>query len=91
MRRLSWKVMTLTVGLLWALSFVLCVIYGLIVPARLHASALLETVLPGFRWLTAGSFVLGVVETFVYGSYVGFVFTLLYNWLSRRLESPESV
>jgi hypothetical protein len=89
MRGLSWKVMMLTLGLFAAISFTLCVIYGLVVPARFHAASALETLLPGFRWLTPGSFVLGLVETFVYGAYAGLALTLLYNWLSRHLESPE--
>jgi len=42
--------------------------------------------LPGFRWLTFGSFVLGLVETFVIGGYAGFLFTLIHNAVARRVR-----
>jgi hypothetical protein len=41
-------------------------------------------VLPGFRWLTVGSFFLGLAETFLYGAYAGLVFTSIYNYFLRR-------
>jgi hypothetical protein len=44
----------------------------------------LETVLPGFRWLTFGSFVLGLVESFVWGAYLAVVFVPIHNFLHRR-------
>ena len=84
MHQLSLKVMTVTTGLFGAVMFVACVVYGLLVPA-LHNAALLEAVLPGFYWLTPGSVVLGVVETFLYGAFAGLVFAWLYNTVSRRL------
>ena len=40
--------------------------------------------LPGFRWLTPGAFVLGLIESFAFGVYVGVVFTPIYNWVARR-------
>jgi hypothetical protein len=83
--RLSVKLVTLTVGLFSAVMFVACVLYGLLFPA-VHAAWLLEAVLPGFRWLSVGTFVLGVLETFLYGSLAGLVFSELYNWLLPRLE-----
>jgi hypothetical protein len=36
--------------------------------------------LPGFVWLTPASFLLGVVETFLYGFYVALVFVPLFNY-----------
>lgn len=81
---LNTKVVTWSLGLFGAVTFLVCVIYGLIVPERLHMSAWLEQVLPGFRWLTATGFLIGLVESFLYGVYAGLVFTPLYNWLHRR-------
>ena len=78
--------MTWSSGLFGAATFVACVVYGLVVPAAFHASQLLEQVLPGFRWLTLGSFLLGVAETLVYGAYAGFVFTLIHNAVLRRAQ-----
>ena len=84
MHPLSLKVMTWSGGLFGAVTFVACVVYGLIVPAAFHASPLLEQLLPGFRWLTPGSFLLGLVETLVYGAYAGAVFSLIHNAVLRR-------
>lgn len=35
--------------------------------------------LPGFTWISWGSFTLGLIESFGYGIYFGFVFAPLYN------------
>ena len=86
MHPLSLRVMTWSWALFGAVTFVACVVYGLIVPAAFHASQLLEQILPGFRWLTLGSFLLGVGETFVYGAYAGFVFTVIHNTVLRRSQ-----
>lgn len=88
MHALSLKVMTVATGLFGAVMFVACVVYGLLVPA-FHNAALLEAVLPGFHWLTAGSLLLGVVETFLYGAFAGLVFAWLYNTVSRRLGAER--
>lgn len=84
MQPLNWKVMTWSLGLFGAATFVVCVAYGLLVPAALHMTQLLETALPGFRWLSAGAFCLGFVESFLYGVYAGLVFTPIYNVVARR-------
>ena len=86
MHPLNWKVMTWSLGLFTAVSYVLCVVYGFVVPRTLHMVQFLEMVLPGFRWLSVSSFVLGLVETFLYGVYAGLVFTLIHNFVARRVR-----
>jgi hypothetical protein len=81
---LNIKVVSWSLGIFTALSFVLCVIYGLIVPASLHMAPFLEQVLPAFKWLTVGGFSLGLIESFLYGVYAGLVFVPTYNALIRR-------
>ena len=81
---LNIKVVSWSLGIFTALSFVLCVIYGLIVPQSLHMYQFLEAVLPAFKWLTAWGFFLGLLESFLYGVYVGLVFVPIYNFLARR-------
>jgi hypothetical protein len=46
--------------------------------------AFLELVLPAFQWLTAWSFVLGLIESFLWGFYAGIVYVPIYNTLKRR-------
>ena len=84
MHPLKVTVMTSTMALFGAVTYVLCVLYGLIAPKGLHATQLLEWMLPGFTWLSPGSFLLGVVETFLYGAYLGLAFTLIYNVVLKR-------
>jgi len=62
---LNIKVVSWSLGLFTAISFILCVIYGLIVPQSLHAYQFLEAVLPAFKWLTLGGFFLGLIESFL--------------------------
>lgn len=82
---LNIKVVGWSSGIFFAISFVLCVLYGLIVPEKLHGMKdFLEAVLPAFRWLTFGGFVLGLVESFLYGAYIGIVFVPIYNFISKR-------
>lgn len=86
MHPLNWKVMTWALGLFGAVTFVACVVYGLLVPKTFHMVQLLEIALPGFRWLSVGSFVLGLVESFLYGAYAGLVFVPIYNFILRRSQ-----
>ena len=85
---LNIKVVSWTLGIFTSISFVLCVVYGLIVPASLHPATVLEAVLPAFKWLTLPGFLLGLVESFLYGVYAGLVFVPIYNFLSRRWPAP---
>lgn len=84
MHPLNWKVMTWSAGFFTALTFVICVVYGLMMPKALHMTQFLEITLPGFQWLTPGSFILGLVETFLYGAYAGLTFTGIHNVVLRR-------
>ena len=82
---LNIRVVSWSLGLFLAISYILCVLYGLIVPERLHGmKAFLESVLPAFQWLTFGGFVLGLAESFLYGVYVGLVFVPIYNFINRK-------
>lgn len=81
---LSVKSLSVSVALWAAITYTLCVVYGLLVPPQFHAAELLEAVLPGFHWISLGSFLIGLVETFVYGAYTGLVFGVVYNAVQRR-------
>ena len=81
---LNSKVGTESLASFGAITFALCVAFGLIAPPAFHPSWLLEAILPGFKWLSLGSFLLGVVETAVYGAWAGFLYSALYNYFTRR-------
>lgn len=86
---LNLKVVTWSLALFGAATFVVCVLYGLVVPESLHMTSFLEAVLPGFKWLTFTGFLIGLVESFLYGVYVGIVFVPIHNWLARRWALPS--
>jgi uncharacterized membrane-anchored protein len=79
------KIVALSLGIFTALSFILCVVFGLIVPESLHMHQFLQNVLPAFKWLSVGSFFLGLIESFLCGLYAGMVYAPLYNFLYRHL------
>lgn len=78
-RVLTWSLATFT-----TFSYVICVLYGLVVPASLHMVQFLEITLPGFKWLTFGAFIIGLVESFLYGAYAGLVFAPIYNFYQLK-------
>jgi hypothetical protein len=79
MRVLSWSLATFT-----TVSYIICVVYGLIVPESFHMVQFLEITLPGFKWLSIGSFLIGLVESFLYGVYAGLVYTPIYNFYNKK-------
>jgi hypothetical protein len=87
---LKLRVVCLSTGLSAAVSFFACVAWGFVTPESLHMHAFLELILPGFKWLTAWSFLLGLVESFLFGAYAGLVFVPIYNTVNRRWGDPAS-
>jgi hypothetical protein len=84
-RRLRLLPVGISVALLFAISYVLCIALGLIWwDAGLHQPWL--QFLPGFTWLSPGTFLLGLVESFAYGWYVALVFVPLFNFFNARFR-----
>ena len=81
---LNIKLISSTLGIWSAVTFVVCVVFGLVTPTGLHMSAFLEMMLPAFKWLTWWGFVLGFVESFLYGFYAGALYCLIFNALRRH-------
>lgn len=74
-----------TVSLLFIQTFILCVLWNMFEPKPIYIH-ILETVLPGFQWLSPLSFLLGLLETFLYGAYFACSFVLIHNFFYRRHE-----
>jgi hypothetical protein len=92
MKRLTIRGTALSLGLFFDVSFLLCVLWGLVVP-QFHArwSQVLEAILPGFTWLTPQSVVLGLVWSSLLGLYVALVFVPLFNYFEggQRAETER--
>jgi uncharacterized protein DUF5676 len=78
-RVVTWSLATFTVS-----SFIVWVLYGLIVPESFHMVQFLEITLPGFKWLSIGSFFIGLAESFLYGAYAGLVYAPIYNFYNKK-------
>lgn len=88
MNRLTIRGMALAVGLFFDITFLLCVVWGLLVPTRFETMApLWEALFPGFTWLTPASVLLGLLEAFLYGVYVAAIFVPLFNSFEGRRSS----
>ena len=67
-----------------AVSFAICMIWGMIAPANLHMHGAWEDWLPGFSFDAPSTWLLGLVETYLYGWYVALLFVPLYNYFSKE-------
>lgn len=73
----------LSLSSFFVVSYVLCIASGLIVPGwGLHQPWL--QFFPGFEWLTLRGFLIGLVESAVYGWYVALVLGPLFNLFAAR-------
>ena len=84
---LNTKLVTYSLAAFTGFSFVLCVAYGLVVPESFHMHQFLENVLPGFKWLSIGSFLLGLIESILWGVYGGLVYSAIYNFFAKRFAA----
>lgn len=65
-------------SLFLAISFLLCVVFDLAFPAHAMFHSW-QALLPGFHWISWGSFFLGLIESYGYGWYASLIFVPLYN------------
>lgn len=72
----------MALGVLLAMSFVLCVIFGLLVPGATMYQLWLP-LLPGVTWISWTSGLLGLLESFAYGWYIAVIFVPTLNFFSR--------
>ncbi|MFV2055612.1 MAG: DUF5676 family membrane protein [Thiohalomonadales bacterium] len=72
-------------GLLFAILFVLCVVFDFIFPDH----AMYETwqrLLPGFEWISLKSIFIGFVESYAYGWLLAIIWTPIYNVFAKYLS-----
>ena len=70
-------------SLFLAITFGLCVAFDLVFPqVAMYRSW--QALLPGFTWISWGSFFLGLIESYAYGWYAELVWVPLYNVFAAR-------
>ncbi|ABS61972.1 hypothetical protein Plav_0349 [Parvibaculum lavamentivorans DS-1] len=80
----------MTLGTFLVVTYILCVLYGLLVSdAGMHR--LLSDLLPGFTWITWPSFFIGLVWSFVFGWYIAVVFAPIHNFFIARAGKSGTV
>lgn len=83
MNKLCFKPVALTLSTFLSFTYIICVIYGLLFHEYAMHKAW-ESLLPGFYWLTWSTFIIGLVETILYGVYVALLIVPLYNYFNSR-------
>ncbi len=81
------KAATIGLGIFAAISYLVCIIFGSIVQENFHMKDILEIIIPGFQWLSAGSFFWGLLVSIFYGVYTGIIFSPIYNVLYKKLSN----
>ena len=83
---LNFRLVTTTTALFTTLSYLVCVRVALLAPrSPFHMGPMLEVLLPAFKWISTGAFFLGLIESVMWGVYLGGGFALVYNALHRRM------
>ncbi|MBH0065075.1 DUF5676 family membrane protein [Psychrobacter sp. SZ93C1] len=90
MNELNSKANTLRIGpvgnsfsLFLLISYLLCIGFGLLAPEQISMHEAWAPLLPGFEWLTWSGFLIGFVESYLYGWYFAIVFVPLYRWFAK--------
>ena len=79
----------LSLSSFFAISFLGCILLGLIVPdAGMHRPWL--QFFPGFEWVTVRGVIIGLVWTQVYGWYTALVLGSLFNFFAGRSASRRN-
>ncbi|MBG57805.1 MAG: hypothetical protein CMK46_05890 [Porticoccus sp.] len=72
-----------TLSIVLLLSYLLCVGFGLLAPEQMRMHEAWAPLLPDFEWLTWPGFLIGLVETYLYGWYIAVLFVPLYRFFSK--------
>tara|TARA_R110002072_G_scaffold218333_3_gene376070 strand:- start:2156 stop:2425 length:270 start_codon:yes stop_codon:yes gene_type:complete len=73
----------LTLSSFLLVTYLLCIIFGLIAPGRFHMHEAWAPLLPGFEWLTPQGVLFGAIGSYLYGWYIAVLFVPLYRLFHR--------
>lgn len=75
----------LSLSVFFAFSYILCVLFGLLVSGSKLHNELFE-LLPGFTWLTWPAFFIGLIWSLAAAWYIALVFAPVYNYFIARTQ-----
>lgn len=79
----------LTLSAFLVITYLLCILYGLLIHVGGFHQTLLPLLLPGFDWLSAPGFFIGLAWVFVFGWYVAIVYAPLHNFIQARFGAGK--
>ena len=85
--RLDWKVIGAAMACTLAIGYASCVASDLLFTQTMYRAWI--QFLPGFHWISWGSFLLGLVEVMAFGFYLGLVFAPLHNFFLLKVWKRE--
>lgn len=71
------------------ITFTLCVLFDLAFPTHAMYESW-QKLLPGFEWISWGSFLLGLIESYGYGWYFTLIWVPIYNFSVLRKGQEKS-
>lgn len=86
---LNMKIVTWSLALWTTFTFLFCVAFAMLTPQSINMHALLLQVLPGFEWYSWRGFLVGLIESFLYGVYAGISFVFIQNAVHRVWAGPR--
>jgi len=69
-------------------SYSICIVFDLLFPEHAMYEAW-QKLLPGFKWISWKSFIIGFLETYAYGWYFAVIWVPLYNYFYSRTEKSK--
>lgn len=75
-----------TLAVFFTVIFALDVLFGLLFPNWWVMQKLYELLLPGFTFISWGTFLLGLVEIFISGFLAAVLFVPIYNFFAARIR-----
>ena len=87
MRPLRIKTVIFTITTFGILTYIICIVSNLVFP-QWEMYKLWEILLPGFTWISWGSFFIGLIGLVGYGIYISAIFVPVYNYFGK-IKYPE--
>lgn len=83
MNRIDGKVLGAAMATFLALAYIVCILFDLVFHQTMYRAWV--AMLPGFAWISWGSFFLGLLDVLVYGLFFGLVFAPIYNFFLAKV------
>jgi len=90
MKRLPFWPVAWTLAVFFAVVFTLDILAGLLFPNWYVMQNLYELLLPGYTFITWGTYFLGLVEIFIGGILTAVIFVPIWNFFAAREEARSS-